>query len=700
MHASHDATRSSVGFGAAYYAEYQPSDRLDEDMRLMRAAGFSVIRMGESTWSTWEPDDGAFESAWMRRVLDAAAANGIGVILGTPTYAAPPWLFTEHPEIAAEGARGQRFGWGARQEIDLVSPVFRGYAERIIRRIVTEFRDHPAVVGYQVDNEPGLILLHNDEVFEGFRAWLEARFASAGEANERWGLVYWSHRLRTWGDLWRPDGNAQPQYDLAWRRYQAEVVAEFIGWQADIVREIAREDQWVTTCVAYDRPAADDHRIGAKLDIVSGNAYYRMQDGLDHPAPSRPQGWMTDGVWSVFLSADRMFSSHRAPFLVTETNAGAINSSNVSEPGWDGQWRQAAWAMISRGARLIEYWHWHTAHFGTETHWVGVLPHDQRPGRVYDNIAALGAELRDLGPRVAATRPDAQVGFVFSTDSKYALAFEPVFPDEPKAPSSRGYQRILEAFYRGSFAAGLQAHLLHDSALPSGEDLAREYPLLVVAGQYVASDGLVTALRDYVAAGGHLVIGPRTAYGDEWAVARTSPQPAGLAEVAGASYQEFTTLLSPVGIEADGGGRLGRATGWAEWLVPEDADVLARYDHPHMSRFAAATTAARGDGRVSVVGFVPDDEAAAALFARFSEISGLARFTGPAASVTHASSTGETERLHAYFNWSDDAVALPWPDRQVDERGETHETLALTARDVALLWEPLAADIDSREEAR
>jgi hypothetical protein len=68
--------------------------------------------------------------------------------------------------------------------------------------------------------------------------------------------------------------------------------------------------------------------------------------------------------------------------------------------------------------------------------------------------------------------------------------------------------------------------------------------------------------------------------------------------------------------------------------------------------------------------------------------------------VTHASSTGETERLHAYFNWSDDAVALPWPDRQVDERGETHETLALTARDVALLWEPLAADIDSREEAR
>lgn len=695
MSASRDATRSSVGFGAAYYAEYQPRDRLDLDMRLMKQAGFSIIRVGESTWSTWEPGDGEFESDWMRRVLDAAADHGIGVILGTPTYAAPPWLFTAHPEIAAEGARGQRFGWGARQEIDLTSPVFRGYAERIIRRIVGEFRDHPAVVGYQVDNEPGLILLHNDGVFEGFTTWLESRLGSAQEANERWGLAYWSHRLRSWDELWRPDGNAQPQYDLAWRRYQAEVVADFIGWQAGIVRELAREDQWITTCVAYDRPAADDRRIGERLDIVSGNAYYRMQDGLDHPAPSRPQGWMTDGVWSVFLSADRMYSSHRAPFLVTETNAGAINASNVSEPGWDGQWRQAAWAMISRGARLIEYWHWHTAHFGTETHWVGVLPHDQRPGRVYENIAALGAELRELGPRVAATRPDAQVGFVFSTDSKYALAFEPVFPDEPKAPASRGYQRILEAFYRGSFAAGLQAHLLHDAALPGGAELAREYPMLVVAGQYVAADPLVQTLRDYVAAGGHLVIGPRTAYGDEWAVARTAPQPAGLADLAGASYQEFTTLRDPVAVAP-----LGRAEGWAEWLTPDDAEVIARYEHPHMSRYVAATTVVRGTGRVSVVGFVPDDDAAAALFRRLAADSGLDRFAAAHPSVTHSSSTGASERLHAYFNWSDDTVTLPWPAGQLDAHGASHAELTLTARDVALLWEPLAADIETPEDAR
>jgi beta-galactosidase len=48
-----------VLFGAAYYHEYQPYDRLDVDLDLMQEAHFSVIRVGESVWSTWEPPAGA-----------------------------------------------------------------------------------------------------------------------------------------------------------------------------------------------------------------------------------------------------------------------------------------------------------------------------------------------------------------------------------------------------------------------------------------------------------------------------------------------------------------------------------------------------------------------------------------------------------------------------------------------------------------
>ena len=688
--------RAPIGFGAAYYPEYQPTPRLAEDMRLMQQAGFSMIRVGESTWSTWEPEDGQFETAWMTEVLDAAADHGINVILGTPTYAVPPWLARAHPEITGEIATGRRRGWGARQEVDFTHPTFRRYAERVIRRMVTDLGHHRAVVGYQLDNEPGLMLLHNDGVFQAFRSWLAEQFDGVQDLNTRWGLAYWSHRLSAWEDLWRPDGNAQPEYDLAWRTFQAELVGEFIGWQAGIVRELARPDQWTTTCIAYDRPAADDLRIGTEIDIASGNAYYRMQDGLAHPAPVHPQSWMTDGTWSVFLSADRMFGTHRAPFLVTETNAGAIHASNVSEPGWDGQWRQAAWALIGRGARLVEYWHWHTTHFGTETHWVGVLPHDQRPGRVYRNIAALGQEIQQVGDRVAATRPDADVGIVFSTPSKYALAFEPVFGDERPGPGSRSYHRLEEAFYRGVFDAGLQAHVLHDRALPSGDELAEQYRVLIVPGLYVATEPVLTTLREYVAAGGHLVLGPRSGYADESAVVRREQQPGGLADLAGAGYQEFSTLRAPVPVVAAGGpagstgtGEIGAAEGWAELLEPADAEVLARYDHPELGTFAAATTAARGPGRVTLVGFVPDQDAAARLVREAAERSGLHGFTSPVPSVTHSSATGPQERVHFYFNWSGEPVAIRWPEGQIDSDGGSRPQLELGRWDVQLLWEPL-----------
>ena len=112
-------------FGAAYYYEYGPADRLDVDLDLMRDAHVSVIRVGESVWSTWEPEDGIFDLDWLQPVLDGAHARGISVILGTPTYAVPMWLARRYPEIAAERATGERIGWGARQEVDFTHAAFR-----------------------------------------------------------------------------------------------------------------------------------------------------------------------------------------------------------------------------------------------------------------------------------------------------------------------------------------------------------------------------------------------------------------------------------------------------------------------------------------------------------------------------------------------------------------------------------------------
>ena len=104
-------------FGAAYYDEYlmmKGIDRVDEDMRMMKEAGLNVIRIAESTWSTCEPQPGAFDFTYVDRALDAAQRVGIDVIVGTPTYAVPSWLVKIDPSVLAVTPNGEG-KYGARQ---------------------------------------------------------------------------------------------------------------------------------------------------------------------------------------------------------------------------------------------------------------------------------------------------------------------------------------------------------------------------------------------------------------------------------------------------------------------------------------------------------------------------------------------------------------------------------------------------------
>ncbi|WP_350277706.1 beta-galactosidase [Kribbella sp. HUAS MG21] len=671
-----------VLFGAAYYHEYQPQQRLEQDLDLMAAAHFSVIRVGESVWSTWEPENGRFDLDWMQPVLDGAHRRGIAVVLGTPTYAVPPWLARLYPEIAGERKTGQRIGWGARQEVDFTHPGFRFHAERVIRRIAERYADHPAVIGFQVDNEPGNELLHNHGVFQRFVDSLRQRYGDVQKLNDAWGLVYWSHRLSDWADLWTPDGNVQPQYDVAWRQFQADQVTEFIGWQADIVREYSRPDQFVTTCIAYERPAVADDELVRRLDVTAGNAYYAMQDGLVHPrTDAAPQGWTTNGTWALYLSADRMYSSKQAPFLVTETNAQSIGYPWNNRPAYDGQWRQAAWALVSRGAKLIEYWHWHTLHFGAETYWGGVLPHSGQPGRTYREIAQLGAEFETAGSLVADLTPDSDVTMLYSLPSKWLMQKYPALERQDGGPDDRSYHGFFDAFYRGAFDAGLQVRILHTSQFTDAG------PILVVPALYLADDDLLDRLVAYAEAGGHLVVGPRTGYADLDARARTDVQPGRLAAAAGVWYDEYSNVgvdvpVRGVGVHLDGSG-----TRWIDGLQIDDADVLASYEHPHYGRWPAVTTVARGSGRITYVGTVPDQALAAALFRWIKPTT----WTDLPSSVTVTSATArDGRRLRFVHNWSWDSVAVtaPGPLYDVLTDQPANSKIELGPWDVRVLVEP------------
>jgi beta-galactosidase len=657
--------------GAAYYHEYQPHERLDADLDLMVAGGFSVIRVGESVWSTWEPRDGDFELDWLQPVLDGAHARGIRVIVGTPTYAVPPWLRQGYPETTAHVATGAPIPYGARQDVDYAHPTFRRLAERVVRAVVGRYAGHPAVIGWQVDNEPGNKIFFNPDVFEGFVASLRAQYGTPAELNRAWGLTYWSHRIDDWSQLWTPDLNTTPAYDLAWRRYQAGLADELIRWQADVVREYARPDQFVLTCIAPHHKAQDVTTIARTLDVAGVNIYYNTQDALELPGPDGLVGGIAPdfvpwgGPAFPALQADIARGVKDAPFLVTETNATSVAGSADNKPAYDGQLRQAAWLMVARGARLFEYWHWHTLHYGAETYWGGILGHSLTPGRAYHELSGLARELASAEDALAGLRPHTDVALLVSPESRWAMEFQGPLAGATHSwfgdPTS--FERILAAYYRGLFDAGLAVDVVGPNQLPDDPAaLVARWPVLVVVGMIVADDATLDLLVRYAEAGGHLVLTPRTGYADALNVVRPVVAPGVLRAPAGVHYLEYTNLDRDVPVT--GQGWAGAAHAWADGLLPDDAEVLAGYDHPHLGRFAAVTTRAHGAGRVTTVGTVPDRALGRSL-GRYLAGASLPvdpwRDARPASVTVHTATNGAGRRLRVVHNWSWEPVALTLP---------------------------------------
>lgn len=611
----------TILYGASYYHEYMPYERLEEDVRLMEEAGVTLIRLGESTWSSWEPRAGHFETGWMKRILDRLHAAGIRVILGTPTYSIPPWLYHRHPEIMAIPLGQQRTRhefYGPRQNMDVTHPTYRYYAERVIRQVVSSFAGHPAVIGFQVDNETSHYGTAGPAVQKRFVEHLKRRFGTVERMNEAWGFAYWGQLVGGWEEVPPRDGILNPGYKLEWQRFWQQIVTDFLAWQAGIVREYASDEQFVIQNfnggVLTDR---DQRAIARHMDLCAVNPYHPVQDELDGHG--------------IALSGDLCRSTRDRSYLVTETNAQTIGwaSSSYQFPPWDGQLRLNVYGHVASGASLVAYWHWHSLHYGNETYWKGVLGHDLEPNRVYREMARVGAELKELGPRLAGLEKQNRVGILYSIDSYHALEFMPFdkptgWPQFDPKPGGTDYMTILHQFHRLLYEMNVET----DFVFPDSEDLSR-YAVLLVPPLYVASDAQLERLAGYVRDGGHLLLTFKSGFADENSTLRWVRAPGPLREAAGFSYQEFSTLRQPLPLAGDpfGVGQAGNQVRvWMEMLELEGAEALARYDHHFFGAYPAITRNRHGEGTLTYEGSVLSDALQRAVL---RDVLGLAGLLGP-----------------------------------------------------------------------
>ena len=150
----------------------------------MKDAGINVVRIAESTWSTLEPQDGVFDFTHVDRVLDAMHRASIRVIVGTPTYAVPDVARAQVPGRARRHAAGTEPVRPA-AEHGHHQPALPVHAERVIRRLLEHVKDHPAIIGYQVDNETKHYQTAGPAVQALFVQYMKEQVRDAGRGQPR-----------------------------------------------------------------------------------------------------------------------------------------------------------------------------------------------------------------------------------------------------------------------------------------------------------------------------------------------------------------------------------------------------------------------------------------------------------------------------------------------------------------------------------
>lgn len=579
-------------FGAAYYSEYLPYDRVEKDMEMMEKAGMNVIRIAESTWSTLEPQEGVYDFTHIDRMLNAAACHHISVIVGTPTYAVPTWLVKKYPDILAITQNG-RERYGHRQNMDITNPDYLSHAERVIRVLMEHVKDVPHVIGYQLDNETKSYGTAGPRVQAMFVDYLKENFPDINDFNHEFGLDYWSNRVNDWDDFPDVRGTINQSLAAEFCKFQRSLVTKFLSWQADIVRKYKRDDQFITQNFDFDWTT---HSIGYQSQVDQYDASRCMTvAGADIYHPSNEE--LTGAEITVCGNISR--SLKKDNYLILETEAQGLTPWLP----YPGQLRLQAYSHIANGSNSVMYWHWHSIHNAIESYWKGVLSHDFSENETYREAVVIGNELKKIGSHLKNLKKENKIAIMLDNASLTGFTQFPL-----ENAGANGYNTVMRWFSDALYRLNIEYDMIS-----SKERDFSSYECLIVPALYSAPESLLLALDSYVKNGGHLITTFRSGFSDEYLKIYPDMQPHILHECLGLHYDQFThphhVDIVPVQSDVMAAAQehfshpddsafslTSSACEWMELITCDTAVPVLKYSHPAYERYAAAAKNQYGNG--------------------------------------------------------------------------------------------------------
>ena len=478
-----------TGYSQILYigANYHPHDdknpdKIKSDIQLMKAAGFNVVRMGHLAWDSYEPSEGKFDFEWFDTVMDMMNEAGIKVILDIAIRPAPIWLHNKYPAINIVDANGNVQYPNHRYMEDIGDPNYQKYALRYADSLTKHYGNHPALIAFGIDNEPGDgRISYSENARQRFINWLKKKYNSLDNLNKAWATQRWSRKINQFDEIGFPVATHitdVPERMLDFRRFVSDEINQAFFKVIEKVSTNAPNALVNTNAWYYSQMKYFDY-----TPIAYSGKMTREGCGF-YPGPSLTTNW---GVMNALFGISRIQFESTNPFWCTEFTTMTAVPNSI---------RKSAYASLMCGNQMVCGWTWQSMWAGEEQYLEGMIDWDGIPNRKYEEYRKIATEFKKI-EKYFPYQLKAEVGLAFSFPSQIASKY---FPEQ--------HDNQLQACWDLLYWRNIDARVVEISKS------SLNYKLLFIPGVSVMDKVTASKIREYVKNGGTVVMTSNSAIVD------------------------------------------------------------------------------------------------------------------------------------------------------------------------------------------
>lgn len=478
----------AMWFGGDYNPEQWDAATVEEDIRLMKEMHVNCVTLGVFSWVALEPEDGVFTFDWLEEIMDKLYANGIDVVLATPTDGMPFWLTKKFPSVMHTTIEGVQALGGTREKICPNDVIYRKYSRRIAGKLAERFAKHPALKMWHINNEYHFFC-YCDECAAAFRVWLKERYGSLDALNAAWNTAFWGHTYTDFDQVLPPTYLTEVYKNCL---SNGKDVASYSGMYVDYMRfmscsyrdciinekEAIREFSDAPITQNYsDWGRFYDYRImGEPLDVIAWDNY---------PVPGEP-------LYKPAFYHDLMRSIKDKSFLILEQNPGNHAWDVVSPLKRPYEVSDIAWQNIAHGADSCMFFQWRMSRGATEKFHGSFVPHHGRINtRLGRELTELGSKLEKLGDTLMGASYPVRVAMIAEWDDKWAMECS------ISQNTYVQYRTQMLKYYRAFYELGVQVDLISRKHLNR-----KKYDIVVAPCAWQGNETFSAEIKEFVNNGG------------------------------------------------------------------------------------------------------------------------------------------------------------------------------------------------------